>query len=141
MPAPAEARGLRALGLPSVLRALGLLLVAALIGGGAPSADAMGAAGAAPAAFAGPTASVGSKNFTESLILADLLQLEAQRRGLTLVHRRAMGGSAILWQALLAGSIDAYPEYTGTLRAQLLPGLSPTTNEAAGEEEEAVASA
>ncbi|HEY7929933.1 MAG TPA: glycine betaine ABC transporter substrate-binding protein [Steroidobacteraceae bacterium] len=133
MPAPAEARGLRVPGLPGVLRALGLLLVAALIGGGAPSADAMGAAGAARAAFAGPTASVGSKNFTESLILADLLQLEAQRRGLTLVHRRAMGGSAILWQALLAGSIDAYPEYTGTLRAQLLPGLAPTAHDAAGE--------
>ena len=79
----------------------------------------------------GSAASIGSKNFTESLILADLLQLQAQRSGLTLIHHRAMGGSAILWQALLNGSIDAYPEYTGTLRAQLLPGLAASADETA----------
>lgn len=70
-----------------------------------------------------PTASVGSKNFTESVILAEILRLEAQRHGLTLQHRRALGGSAILWQALLEGSIDVYPEYVGTLTHELLQGL------------------
>lgn len=66
---------------------------------------------------------VGSKDFTESIILGELLQLEASRHGLTLAHRRAMGGSAILWQALRAGSIDVYPEYTGTLTQELLADL------------------
>lgn len=134
MPPHAKALGAR-------LRVVALLLAAVMIGGRpaitaaatASSEAAASTAAAAPAASAGPAPSIGSKNFTESLILADLLQLEAQRRGLTLVHRRAMGGSAILWQALLAGSIDAYPEYTGTLRAQLLPGLPPAANDAAGE--------
>jgi len=83
-------------------------------------------AAAADTSAAAPTlapASIGSKNFTESIILADILQDEAQRRGLSLTHHRAMGGSAILWQALLNGSIDAYPEYTGTITQQLLHGL------------------
>ena len=66
---------------------------------------------------------VGSKDFTESIILGELLRLDASRQGLQLEHRRAMGGSAILWQALRVGSIDAYPEYTGTLTQELLPQL------------------
>jgi len=66
---------------------------------------------------------VGSKNFTESIVLAEILRLDAGRRGLGIEHRRAMGGSAILWKALLEGSIDVYPEYTGTLRRELLPDL------------------
>jgi osmoprotectant transport system permease protein len=57
------------------------------------------------------------------VILGEALRLDAQRHGLTLDHRRAMGGSAILWQALRQGSIDAYPEYTGTLTQELLRGL------------------
>ena len=68
---------------------------------------------------------IGSKNFTESLLLAELLRLQAQQQGLDLQHRRALGGSAILWQALLEGDIDAYPEYTGTLRRELLHALPP----------------
>jgi osmoprotectant transport system permease protein len=75
--------------------------------------------------------SIGSKNFTESVILAEVLRLEAQRRGLTLVHRRAMGGSAILWEALSQGSIDAYPEYTGTLTHELLRDLPPNADRTA----------
>lgn len=66
---------------------------------------------------------IGSKNFTESIVLAEMLRLDAQRHGLQLEHRRAMGGSAILWKALLEGEIDAYPEYTGTLRRELLHDL------------------
>jgi osmoprotectant transport system permease protein len=66
---------------------------------------------------------VGSKDFTESIILGELLCLEASRQGLRLDHRRAMGGSAILWQALRVGSIDVYPEYTGTLTQELLTQL------------------
>lgn len=70
---------------------------------------------------------IGSKNFTESIVLAEVLRLEAARAGATIEHRRAMGGSAILWQALQAGSIDAYPEYSGTLTQELLKGDVPAT--------------
>ena len=69
------------------------------------------------------TVRIGSKNFTESIILAEMLRLDAQRHGLDIEHRRAMGGSAILWKALLEGGIDAYPEYTGTIRRELLRDL------------------
>ncbi|MGH8205674.1 MAG: glycine betaine ABC transporter substrate-binding protein, partial [Steroidobacteraceae bacterium] len=89
------------------------------------SLPAAGASAPAPA-----LASIGSKNFTESIILADILQQVAQRRGLSLTQHRAMGGSAILWQALLDGSIDAYPEYTGTITQQLLHGLPPHSSSA-----------
>lgn len=120
--------------------ALGLLCVlwgALTAPGCAPVASAAAPADAAPARAstsgapprhtdagraAGP-ARVGSKNFTESIILADMLQLLAQRRGLLLTQQRAMGGSAILWQALLQGAIDVYPEYTGTLTEELLQGV------------------
>lgn len=79
--------------------------------------------GRARAATPPSTPAVGSKFFTESILLADLLQAQAAREGLGLRHDRALGGSAILWQALQQGSIDVYPEYTGTLAEQLLGGL------------------
>jgi osmoprotectant transport system permease protein len=68
-------------------------------------------------------ASIGSKDFTESIILGELLRLDAQRHGLALDHRRDIGGSAILWRALIDGEIDAYPDYTGTITQELLHGL------------------
>jgi osmoprotectant transport system permease protein len=83
-------------------------------------------------AVAGPvdSARIGSKDFTESIILAEMLRLDAQTHGLTLDHRRDMGGSAILWQALRQGSIDAYPEYTGTLTQELMHGLPASASHA-----------
>ena len=71
---------------------------------------------------------IGSKSFTESVILGEALRLTAQRHGLALDHRRAMGGSAILWQALRQGSIDAYPEYTGTIAQELLHAALPAAS-------------
>ena len=66
---------------------------------------------------------IGSKSFTESIVLAELVRLDMQRHGITLEHRRALGGSAILWNALRSGEIDLYPEYTGTLTQELVRGL------------------
>jgi len=71
------------------------------------------------------TIAVGSKNFTESVVLAELLRIEAQQQGLLLEHRRALGGTAILWQALLQRQIDVYPEYRGTLTQELLHEMPP----------------
>ncbi|MBO6575150.1 MAG: ABC transporter permease subunit [Rhodothermales bacterium] len=65
---------------------------------------------------------VGSKKFTEGVILGDVVTLVAQAEGLPAEHRREIGGTRVLWSALLAGEIDAYPEYTGTLMAEILSG-------------------
>jgi osmoprotectant transport system permease protein len=66
---------------------------------------------------------VGSKNFTESLLLAEIVRLQAQSEGITIEHHRALGGTRILWRALNEGGIDMYVEYTGTLVRELLPQL------------------
>src|SRR5438128_1742088 len=46
----------------------------------------------------------------------------ARSAGVETVHRRELGGSRILWEALLRREIDSYPEYTGTIAQELLPG-------------------
>ena len=90
-----------------------------------------GSVGAAPF-----EARIGSKNFTESVILGEMLRVNAQRYALGLEHRRAMGGSAILWQALREGSIDAYPEYTA--RHELMRGLRASSTRGFGRALQAV---
>ena len=63
---------------------------------------------------------VGSKNFTESVILGEIAAGLARRNDIEVRHRRQLGGTRILWRALENGQIDAYPEYTGTLAQELL---------------------
>jgi glycine betaine/choline ABC-type transport system substrate-binding protein len=64
---------------------------------------------------------VGSKNFTESLILGELLaqQIEAHTH-LKVERRFYLAGTYICQQAVLAGRIDIYPEYTGTALTAIL---------------------
>jgi osmoprotectant transport system substrate-binding protein len=64
---------------------------------------------------------IGSKNFTESLILGELLaqQIEAHTQ-LKVERRFYLAGTYICQQALLAGRIDIYPEYTGTALTAIL---------------------
>lgn len=78
-------------------------------------------AGARPAAAA--TVTIGSKDFTESVVLGEVARLAALERGVDARHRRSLGGTSILWRALLEGEIDAYPEYTGTIGHELLRDL------------------
>jgi osmoprotectant transport system permease protein len=66
---------------------------------------------------------IGSKQFTESVVLAELARLSAQQAGVQLQHQRELGGTSILWRALQQGDIDVYPEYTGTLTQELLKGV------------------
>jgi osmoprotectant transport system permease protein len=63
---------------------------------------------------------VGSKQFTESVVLGELSCHLARARGGSCHHRRELGGSRILWDALLGKELDVYPEYTGTLLFELL---------------------
>jgi osmoprotectant transport system permease protein len=86
----------------------------------------------APAALgsSGPTVRVGSKVFTESVILAEMASQAARSSGSAAVHRRQLGGTTILWNALLAGQIDVYPEYTGTITQEILSGEKIADDEA-----------
>lgn len=63
---------------------------------------------------------VGSKAFTESVILGEMITQLARSAGGDARHQRQLGGTRVLWSALLAGEIDIYPEYTGTLREEIL---------------------
>ena len=64
---------------------------------------------------------IGSKNFTESYILAEIMaqQIEAHTN-LKVERRFYLAGSYICHQAVLSGRIDIYPEYTGTALTAIL---------------------
>jgi len=76
----------------------------------------------APICGAAEQVQVGSKVFTESVILGELATQLGRAAGVDTTHRSQLGGTRVLWEALLAGQIDAYPEYTGTIVQELLPG-------------------
>jgi len=64
---------------------------------------------------------IGSKNFTEQLILGELFAQIIESRTHTPVERRFyLAGTFICHQAILAGRIDVYPEYTGTALTAVL---------------------
>jgi osmoprotectant transport system permease protein len=67
---------------------------------------------------------VGSKRFTESYILGEVLAQAAGARGKA-EHRSGLGNTAIVFEALKAGSIDLYPEYTGTIALEILKAPGP----------------
>jgi osmoprotectant transport system substrate-binding protein/osmoprotectant transport system permease protein len=56
---------------------------------------------------------VGSKDFTESVLLAEIVAQMLEARGVSVERRFELGGS-LAHQALVSGQIDCYPEYTGT---------------------------
>src|SRR5580704_4572883 len=67
------------------------------------------------------TVIVGSKNFTEQIVLAELLAQQIEAHSTLRVERKVnLGGTLICHQALVAGKIDLYPEYTGTALTAIL---------------------
>jgi osmoprotectant transport system permease protein len=76
------------------------------------------------------TLSVGSKRFTESYVLGEIVTQTAAKAGeAQAVHQQGLGNTAILFAALKSGAIHVYPEYMGTLAFELLgmkqvPGLA-----------------
>jgi osmoprotectant transport system permease protein len=85
-----------------------LVAIAAL--GGISQADAADA----------PTLRVGSKAFAESVVLGEAAGLIAADAGAPVEDRPALGGTRLCWDALVSGALDLYPEYTGTLREEIL---------------------
>jgi osmoprotectant transport system substrate-binding protein/osmoprotectant transport system permease protein len=62
---------------------------------------------------------IGSKKFTENIILAEIATQLIRAQGINVRHQPGLGGTRILWSALIAGEIAAYPEYTGTLQQEI----------------------
>jgi len=73
----------------------------------------------ASGAAAEPKVTVASKAFAESWILGEALTRLA-RPFASVEHRRNLGGTEVVWQALTAGSVDIYAEYTGTIAEVIL---------------------
>jgi osmoprotectant transport system substrate-binding protein len=97
----------------------------ALLGGAAAFA-----AGCAPGG-GGPTVAIGSKDFTEELILGELYAQLLERGGLRVARKLDLGGTQIAMEALQRGDIDLYPEYTGTAlitELKLPPGKDAAAN-------------
>jgi osmoprotectant transport system permease protein len=65
---------------------------------------------------------VGSKVFTESVLLGEIATQLGRASNVTITYRRQLGGTRILWDALLKGDVDIYPEYTGTLTNEIFAG-------------------
>lgn len=69
----------------------------------------------------GETIVVGSKNFSEQIVLAELFAQEIESHSTLHVDRRLnLGGTFICHDALVSGKIDLYPEYTGTALTAVL---------------------
>jgi osmoprotectant transport system substrate-binding protein len=69
----------------------------------------------------GETIVVGSKNFTEQIVLAELFAQQIEAHAALRVERRVnLGGTLLCHEALVSGKIDLYPEYTGTALTAVL---------------------
>ena len=74
---------------------------------------------------------VGSKNFTEQVILGEIVAQHLEHRlGQRVDRKLNLGGTLLVHQALVNGDIDLYPEYTGTALTAILK-LAPTSDPAA----------
>jgi osmoprotectant transport system permease protein len=63
---------------------------------------------------------IGSKRFTESYVLGEIVRQTLAAQGIAAEHRQGLGNTGILEQALTSGAVDIYPEYTGTIVRELL---------------------
>ena len=69
---------------------------------------------------------VGSKNFTEQYILAEMYAALLEDAGFEVERKINLGGTLIAHQALTTGEIDLYPEYTGTALSAVVKGTMST---------------
>jgi osmoprotectant transport system permease protein len=90
-------------------------------------ACALPARAAAASAYAAnePVLHIGSKRFPESYILGEILRIKASAHG-KVEHHQGLGNTAVVLAALKTGSIDIYPDYTGTINFEVLKHTSPT---------------
>ena len=87
------------------MRAAGLVVLALAVAVPAPAADAV---------------RVGSKSFTESYVVAEIAAQVLEASGESVERRVGLGGTGIAYRAVAHGSVDVYPEYTGTISRAIL---------------------
>ena len=92
-------------------RLIALLAALALAVAGCGGDDDGGGDGAA----SDRTVTIGSKNFTEAVILGELYRQALEAKGYTVELKSSIGSTEIIDRALTSGEIDMYPEYTGTM--------------------------
>jgi osmoprotectant transport system substrate-binding protein len=63
---------------------------------------------------------IGSKNFTEQVILGEIAAQTLEAAGVAVERKLDLGGTFVCHQALIAGKLDLYPEYTGTAFTAIL---------------------
>lgn len=78
-------------------------------------------AGLAAGCSSSPRVVVGSKNFTEQVLLGEVIAQQIERKtGLAVERKLNLGGTLLAHEALKQGGIDLYPEYTGTALTAVL---------------------
>jgi glycine betaine/choline ABC-type transport system substrate-binding protein len=82
-----------------------------------------------------PTVTVGSKDFTESVVLGEIVAHLLEGNGYSVERELNLGGSVVVHEALVAGEVDVYVEYTGTgllaILGMELPSMDDTADPAA----------
>lgn len=85
------------------------------------------------AARAQEAITVASKTFTENIILGEIVRILLEAEGFDAAHKEDLGGTRILFGGLGTGQVDVYPEYTGTIRFEILSTAEPESDAAAFE--------
>lgn len=67
-----------------------------------------------------PEVTVGSKNFTEQVLLGEIVAQHIERKGFAVARKLNLGGTLLAHEALISGQIDLYPEYSGTALMAIL---------------------
>jgi osmoprotectant transport system substrate-binding protein len=70
---------------------------------------------ASASSTAGPTVTVGSKNFTEEYVLGELYKQALTAKGFNVKYKQSIGATEVIDTALTSGKIDVYPEYVGEI--------------------------
>jgi osmoprotectant transport system permease protein len=79
---------------------------------------------------------VGSKNFAESRIVAEIFAQAIEARGIPVERHLGLGGSEVAFSALETGALDVYPEYDGTAWLVLLHQTLPAAGDGAPKTED-----
>jgi osmoprotectant transport system substrate-binding protein len=84
-------------------------------------------------AAAKPKLVIGSKDFTESILISEIFAQALENGGFVVDRKQALGGTAIIQAAMTAGDVDLYPEYTSTALVTVLkeaPDFDPKSSHA-----------
>lgn len=71
---------------------------------------------------------IGSKKFTEAVIIGEILKFSIEQSGVKTEHLAELGGTRLLWNSLINGEIDVYADYTGTIRREIFKNRNVATD-------------